>query len=59
VKPRLGSLQGVALSGSPLRECFDGLRLGNLRACSQVIRAHRVWRVNNEDREARITFSPA
>ena len=33
------------------------LRLGSLRAGSQVIRAHLVWRVNDERGRARITCS--
>jgi len=35
------------------------LRLGSLRAGSQVIRAHWVWRVNDERGRARITCSLA
>ncbi|HKO51319.1 MAG TPA: HNH endonuclease [Polyangiaceae bacterium] len=34
-------------------------RLGSFGACSQVIRAHRVWRGNVERVAARITCSPA
>ena len=34
-------------------------RLGSLRACSRVIRAHWVRRVSDEGGEARITRSPA